>query len=190
MNKFLDKLAEKAGLKTVELGFSSCGEILIDRLPFSFAIVSNGKESRMGLCVTLSGEAVHNGEVAVSGLEISTMKNGKMTKKRVDFPLITKSDGKRIYQARFEKLVIQEHEQSVNKRMDQEQFLRVVNSDIRFSFMPHYSGEDMPEVMLSVFPYENPLTGSATQWLKVTSDQDYFLHKLGRVKGFKKRRKL
>ena len=61
--------------------------------------------------------------------------------------------------------------------LTEEEVVQRLNCEIAFKVTPHFSGEDTPEVMLTVYPYENMLTGSAVQWLKVTSDKDYFLHK-------------
>ncbi len=189
MSKFLDKLAEKAGLRSVELEMSSCGEVMIDGLPFSFSIVSKGKGSQMGLCVTVSGDDIDNGSVTFTGFEYNKLQNGKMKKQKMNLPLVTKKDGKKIYQARFEGMAIDEAPERINKKMDGQAFMEALGSEIRFSLMPHYSGSGTPEVMISVYPYENPLTGSATRWVNVTGDKDYFLHKLRSEKGGKKKRR-
>ena len=63
------------------------------------------------------------------------------------------------------------------RKLTEEEVVQRLNCEIAFKVTPHFSGEDTPEVMLTVYPYENMLTGSAVQWLKVTSDKDYFLHK-------------
>ena len=69
--------------------------------------------------------------------------------------------------------------------MTEQDVIDRINAQISFRVVPHYSGNETPEVMLSVYPYENPLTGSATQWLNVTADRDYFLHKLENNKNRK-----
>lgn len=46
-----------------KLKISSCGEILIDGLPFSFTVASAGSASDKGLVVSFSGEAVDKGIV-------------------------------------------------------------------------------------------------------------------------------
>ena len=91
---------------------------------------------------------------------------------------LTVSDGKKIYQAKFTKIPITEKDTSVLfRKLTEEEVVQRLNCEIAFKVTPHFSGEDTPEVMLTVYPYENMLTGSAVQWLKVTSDKDYFLHK-------------
>ena len=146
-----------AGLKKkqVKLQFSTCGEIMIDGLPFSFGVESAGKAS----------ENYEN-----HGGKITLVKHG--------FSLVTKKDGKKIYQAKFTKIPITEKDTSVLfRKLTEEEVVQRLNCEIAFKVTPHFSGEDTPEVMLTVYPYENMLTGSAVQWLKVTSDKDYFLHK-------------
>ena len=94
------------------------------------------------------------------------------------FSLVTKKDDKKIYQAKFTKIPITEKDTSVLfRKLTEEEVVQRLNCEIAFKVTPHFSGEDTPEVMLTVYPYENMLTGSAVQWLKVTSDKDYFLHK-------------
>lgn len=169
-----------AGLKKkqVKLQFSTCGEIMIDGLPFAFGVESAGKASDKGLCVSISGEAVNDGRVKFSDLEYYENHGGKITLVKHGFSLVTKKDGKKIYQAKFAKIPITEKDTSVLfRKLTEEEVVQRLNCEIAFKVTPHFSGEDTPEVMLTVYPYENMLTGSAVQWLKVTSDKDYFLHK-------------
>ncbi|MBQ2581903.1 MAG: hypothetical protein II574_09785 [Ruminococcus sp.] len=165
----------------VKLGFAACGKILIDGLRFSFSVTSEGNPSNKGLCVSFSGDAINDGTVTLTDFEYLEDKNGKIASRKIPMPLITKKDGKRIYQARLDKIKISDATQRVASGQTLESALSsIISKDIRFKVTPHYSGEDEPEVMLNVYPYENALTGSCTQWLKVTSDQDWFEHNLGK----------
>ena len=93
----------------------------------------------------------------------------------------SEKDGKKIYQAKFTKIPITEKDTSVLfRKLTEEEVVQRLNCEIAFKITPHYSGEDTPEVMLTVYPYENLLTGSAVEWLKVTSDRDYFIHKFSK----------
>ena len=104
------------------------------------------------------------------GVKITLVKHG--------FSLVTKKDGKKIYQAKFTKIPITEKDTSVLfRKLTEEEVVQRLNCEIAFKVTPHFSDEDTPEVMLTVYPYENMLTGAAVQWLNVTSDKDYFLHK-------------
>lgn len=178
---------KKTGLKQVQLDFSTCGEIMIDGLAFSFGVESIGKASDKGICVTISGEAVDSGEVTFTDLEYHEQHGGNITVVKHGFPLVTKKDGKKIYQAKFTKIPITEYSTGAFfKKVTEQDVIDRINAQIGFKVTPHYSGTETPEVMLSIYPFENVLTGSATQWLKVTSDKDYFLHKFeNKKKGVK-----
>ncbi len=179
MSKFLDRLSKKAGLKHVRLEFATCGEIMIDGLIFSFGVESAGLASDKGLCVSISGESVDKGDITFTDLQYHEQHGGNITVVQHDFPLVTKRDGKKIYQARFTKIPITEYSGGAFfRKITEQDVIDRMNAQISFRVTPHYSGSGLPEIMLSVYPYENPLNGSATQWLKVTSDKDYFLHKL------------
>ena len=164
--------------KQVKLEFATCGEIFIDGLPFSFGVESVGIASTKGLCVAISGEAVDDGSVTFSNLEYHQKDANGITIVKHDFPKIVKKNGKKIYQAKFTKIPIKEaFNYSAFKKTTADEFLQVINNEINFRVTPHYSGSKMPEILLTVYPYENVLTGSAAQWINCTSDQDYFLHK-------------
>ena len=165
----------------VKLAFAACGKVLIDSLRFSFSVTSDGKASEKGLCVSFSGDAIDSGIVTLTDLEWIEDRRGKIISHKVGMPLVTKKDGKRIYQAKFEHIHIPDASQRVAQGQTIEDALSsIIRKDIRFKVTPHYTGEDEPEVMLNVYPYDNPLMGSCTQWLKVTSDQDWFEHNLGK----------
>lgn len=173
--------------RQVKLVMSNIGEVMIDGLMFSFSIESAGKPSEHGFCVTISGEAVDDGRVTFTDFQVTRQIKGKSITKKTDIAKITKSDGKKIYQAKFENIPIVDAPENVSyKKMNEQELMQTVNSQIAFKLMPHFSGDDMPELMISIYPYENILTGAATEWVKITSDQDYFLNKFSSKK--KKRR--
>ena len=172
--------------KQVNLRFSTCGEIMIDGLPFSFGVESAGRASEKGLCVSISGEDVDNGRITFSGLTRNVVDKGRVKPVRYDFKLISKSDGKKIYQARFPDIKIPDApETKLFKKVSEQDVINRMNNEISFKVTPHFSGDDTPEIMLTVYPLENVLTGSAAMWLNVTSDTDYFLNKI-KKKGKKK----
>lgn len=165
----------------------SCGEIMIDRLPYTFSLQNIGAASNEGLIVSLSGDDIDSGRVRFTDLTFQRISNGKAEWVRCDLPLVTKNDGKRIYQARFGSIFLPEFDPSVAST--EEEFLGVLSTQLTFRVTPLFDGDDTPEIMLSVYPLGDPLTGSATEWKKVTSDQDYFLHKLKKGKGLFGRKK-
>ncbi|MBQ8119561.1 MAG: hypothetical protein IJ172_02085 [Ruminococcus sp.] len=169
----------KAKELPVKLAFAACGKVLIDSLRFSFSLTSDGKASVKGLCVSFSGEAIDSGEVTLTDFEWIENRRGKNVVHKVEMPLTAKKDGKRIYQAKFPHIHISDASQRIGENQTIEDALSsIISKDIRFKVTPHYTGEGEPEIMLNVYPYENALTGSCTQWLKVTADQDWFEHSL------------
>ncbi|MBQ8966404.1 hypothetical protein [Ruminococcus sp.] len=165
----------------------SCGEIMIAGLPYTFSMQNIGAESK-GICVTISGDDVDSGRIRFTDLVFMKQKNGKSAPERYDFPLVTKKDGKKIYQARFDDLPLQEFDPEV--ATTKEEFLGVISTQLTFRVTPLFEGDDTPEVMLSVYPLGDPITGSATEWKKVTADEDYFLHKVKKGRGlFGRKRK-
>lgn len=169
----------KAKELPVKLAFAACGKVLIDSLRFSFSVTSDGKASVKGLCVSFSGEAIDSGEVTLTDFEWIENRRGKNVVHKVEMPLTAKKDGKRIYQAKFPHIHISDASHRIGENQTIEDALSsIISKDIRFKVTPHYTGEGEPEVMLNVYPYENALTGSCTQWLKVTADQDWFEHNL------------
>ncbi len=169
----------KAKELPVKLAFAACGKVLIDSLRFSFSVTSDGKASVKGLCVSFSGEAIDSGEVTLTDFEWIENRRGKNVVHKVEMPLTAKKDGKRIYQAKFPHIHISDASHRIGENQTIEDALSsIISKDIRFKVTPHYTGDGEPEVMLNVYPYENALTGSCTQWLKCTSDQDWFEHNL------------
>ena len=169
----------KAKELPVKLAFAACGKVLIDSLRFSFSVTSDGKASVKGLCVSFSGEAIDSGEVTLTDFEWIENRRGKNVVHKVDMPLTATKDGKRIYQAKFPHIHISDASHRIGENQTIEDALSsIISKDIRFKVTPHYTGDGEPEVMLNVYPYENALTGSCTQWLKCTSDQDWFEHNL------------
>lgn len=178
-------MALNFGAKLVKIQFSTVGEIMIDDLPFSFGIESIGRESKKGLGISVAGEGVESGEVTFDNLEYHEMHGGNVTVVKMPIRLETKKDGKPVYKAKFTKIPLTEFSTgSFFKKVDEQSVMDRLNAEIAFKITPHYKGEGSPEILLSVYPLENPL-GLCSQWLNVTSDQDYFLHKF--KKGAKRR---
>lgn len=171
-------MAFNFGKNQVKLRFATCGEIFIDGLPFSFGVESDGKESNKGLCVTISGEAVDKGEVTFSNLEYHEKHGGSISIIKYDFPKIVKKDGKKIYQAKFTKIpILQTASYSFFHKPTEEEILSQITSEINFKVTPHYKGKECPELLLNIYPFENVITGAASNWINCTSDQNYFLNK-------------
>ncbi|WP_294475630.1 hypothetical protein [uncultured Ruminococcus sp.] len=187
MNEFKGILGDHVAAGRPCLKMISCGEIMIDRLPYTFSLQNIGAASDEGLIVSLSGDDIDSGRVRFTDFTFQRITDGKAEWVRYDLPLVKKNDGKRIYQARFGNIFLTEFDPSVAST--EEEFLGVLSTQLTFRVTPLFQGDDTPEIMLSVYPLGDPLTGSATEWKKVTSDQDYFLHRSKKSKGLFGRKK-
>ena len=176
----------KAKKRQIALQFSTLGEVMIDGLPFSFGVESIGKASNQGICVTIAGEGVESGNVTFSDLEFHETHGGKVTIVKMEFPLVKKNDGKNLYRAKFTKIPITEYANSkgiLPAKVTEQSVIDRLNAEISFKVTPHFKKKEPEEILLTVFPVENPLGGLCNEWINVTSDRDYFLHKIQRGKN-------
>ncbi|MBR6101998.1 MAG: hypothetical protein IKP95_06205 [Ruminococcus sp.] len=171
----------------VKVKISSCGRVLIDGLPFSFSVSSAGDASRKGIVVSFSGDPVEKGELTLDVIELHCVKNGKARTETKKLSKIVKSDGKHIYQAKFTGLELEEFAPT-GKKADEEMFLADISSQYTFKTVPEYKQETDGEIMLTVYPIEEPLTGLAVEWKPCTSDKEWFSHNPDALKAAKKRR--
>lgn len=170
----------------VKLKFSTCGEVLIDGLPFSFGVQSNGIASEKGLVAAISGEAVSSGKLTFDKIELSVLSGGTVKTISRKLEKVTKKDGKKIYQARFPELVIPAAMKSGAlsgfRKMSEDEFMAQLNAEISFKVTPKYKEPEESEVMITVYPIENPLGGLAVSWKNCTSDKDWFKNKFANKK--------
>ena len=171
----------------VKVRISTCGRVLIDGLPFSFSAVSDGAASQKGIVVSFSGEPVENGSLTFGTIELRFFVGGRARSATKKLNRIEKSDGKHIYQAKFTEAALAEFVPSKGKA-GSEDFLADVASALSFKTTPTYKGSEDAEVMLTVYPIEDPLAGLAVEWRSCTSDKDWFEHNPDALKPVKKRR--
>ena len=179
--KFLPKLSElkmavkMSRMRGAKVRFAACGGVLIDGLPFAFSVASDGAASSKGFCVSFSGEAVEDGRLTFDVIELRTFKNGRSTLQKKKLAKIVKTDGKHIYQARFPGLELLDTTAKKEKgKSREEQFLGDIASTYSFKVFPHYSGDEDTEVMITCYPFEDPIGGLAVEWKPCTSDKDWF----------------
>ncbi|MBR1763942.1 MAG: hypothetical protein IJ746_00945 [Ruminococcus sp.] len=156
--------------------FASCGQVLIDGLPFAFSVASDGDQSGKGFCISFSGEPVEKGELTFDVLELRLFKNGRTVTQKKKLAKIVKKDGKHIFQARFPELELRDCGADTKGRSREEQFLGDIASTYSFKVTPHYTGAEDGEVMLTCYPFEEPLNGLAVEWKPCTADRDWFEH--------------
>lgn len=161
------------------LTFCSLGAAMINGLPFSFVIDNIGGPSDKGLCVAVSGDAVSEGKLTASEIELSGLIGGKQTAIKKKLTLVEKKDGKKILQAKFSGLHIASGLKV--KETDEERFSRKMKNQLKFSFTPKYDCESDAEVMLTVYPYENILNGAASKWRYACRDEGSLEKYLGKL---------
>lgn len=154
--------------KLTSLSFCSLGAAMINGLPFSFVIDNLGGASEKGLCVSLSGDAVTEGRLTAGDIELRASIKGRQTLVKKKLLLVEKKDGKKILQAKFSSLYIENG--IVKGESDEERFQRKLKNQLKFTFTPSYHGKD-EEVMLTVYPYESVLEGAASKWRYVCEDE-------------------
>ncbi len=165
----------------VKLKFTTCGEVLIDGLPFSFGVESVGLYSEKGIAVSLSGDVIERGELTFGdSVEMHMLNGTKIRTIKRKLEAVKKKDGKKIYRAKFPEAVIAQYVKRgiFDKKPDEEQFMQRLSGEISFKVYPCYKGEGEEEVMITVYPIENPLNGLAVNWKNCTSDRDWFAHNL------------
>ena len=169
------KQLEQMKKQGVKVKFAACGKVMIDGLPFSFSVMSAGEASNKGIVVSFSGEPVENGSLVLETVDMHYTRNGRARSQTKKLARIVKSDGKHIYQARFTDAVL-EASQPTRKKAGSEELLADIASAYTFKVTPEYKPAEDAEVMVTVYPIAEPLTGLAVEWRSCTSDKDWFEH--------------
>lgn len=173
-------------MKTVKVRIPVCGKVMIDGMPFSFSAASDGKASNKGIVVSFSGEPVENGTLKLGTIEMRYVRYGRNHTETKKLQWIKKSDGKHIYQAKFPSAVLEEA--AAVGDTDAEVFLADISAAYSFRVTPEYAEAEDNEVMITVYPIEEPLTGLAVEWRACTSDKEWFEHNPDALKPVKKKR--
>lgn len=166
----------------VKVRFVSCGKVLIDGLVFAFSVASDGDPSSKGFCISFSGEPVESGALTFDVIELRMMKNGRSITRTKKLAKIVKKDGKHIYQAKFADLELADYAASDKGKSKEELFLGDIASAYSFRVTPHYTGTDDGEVMITCYPYEDPIKGLAVEWKPCTADKNWFEHNPDKLK--------
>lgn len=169
------KQLEQLKRQGAKVKFAACGRVMIDGLPFSFSVSSGGDASNKGIVVSFSGEPVENGSLILNTIDMHYTRNGRAHSQTKKLARIVKSDGKHIYQAKFTDAVL-EDAQPRKKKSDPEALLADIASAYSFKVTPEYKASEDAEVMVTVYPIADPLTGLAVEWRSCTGDKDWFEH--------------
>ena len=178
-NDMIARAIQKRDKTRVALRKSACGAVMIDSLTFSVSVESDGAANKKGVIFTLSGEAVHKGELKVPMLEVTypTRTGTKSIKRK---PEIYKTkEGKNVLRGAFPEINIPECSDPDSLAMTavtEEQLAGSAGSQIIFRFTPEYKAAAEEEIMINIYPAVNPLDGSCTEWVTLTSDSEFFEH--------------
>ncbi|MBR1393117.1 MAG: hypothetical protein IJ561_04710 [Ruminococcus sp.] len=181
------KQLEQMNKRGVKVKIASCGKVLINGLPFSFSAASAGDASNKGIVISFSGEPVEKGLLTFGAVEMHYFRGGKARQETKKLVKVIKKDGKPIYQARFTDAVLEEFAPD-GKKADENMFLTDIASHYTFRTTPQYTGEEDAEVMITVYPLEDPLGGLAVEWKPCTTDENWFTSHPEALKTKPKRR--
>lgn len=171
---------------------SACGAVMIDGLPFSVSVESDGAANNKGVVLVLSGDAVADGSFTVDMIDVSfPAAGGTRTIKRKP-ELYKKKDGGNVIRLicpEIRLLDCDDPNSLTGIARSEEQLAAGSEHQIIFRFTPRFNGADEQEIMVNIYPAVNPLDGSCTEWVTATSDKDFFEHDgLAKIMGKKKKK--
>lgn len=169
---------------------SACGAVMIDSLPFSISVESDGAANNKGLILVLAGDAVSDGSFTVDLIDVTYPAAGGMRTIKRKPELYKKKDGGYVIRLNCPEIKLpdcDDPESLTGIAKNEEQLAAGSDHQIIFRFTPHFTGSDEQEIMVNIYPTVNPLDGSCTEWVTATADKDFFEHGgLARIMGKKK----
>jgi hypothetical protein len=179
MQQFITRVMQKRDSSRVAVKKSACGAVMIDGSPFSVSVESDGAPSSKGVVFTLSGKSVESGAAVIGQIDVIYPAAGGTKTLSRKSELYEKKDGGRVFRARFPEVKIpacESDELFLQGAVTEEQLVGTMNSQIIFKFTPRYSAPEEDELMINIYPVENPLDGSCTEWVSITADREFFEH--------------
>ncbi len=178
-NDMIARAIQKRDKNRVALRRSACGPVMIDGLPFSVSVESDGASNSKGVVFTLSGDAVNEGRLEVAMIEATfpTTNSVKTIKRKLE--LHRTNEGKNVYRCAFTEIKIPECADPNSLAMSavtEDELRNSTKKQMIFRFTPVYKDKKEAEIMINIYPAINPLDGSATEWVTVTSDTEFFEH--------------
>lgn len=178
-NDMIVRAMQKRDASRVALKKSGCGAVMIDGLTFSVSAESDGAASSKGVMFTLSGEAADSGELTLDMIDVTYPAGAGVKTIRRKAELFERKDGGKVWRAKFSEIKIPQCAESnifAEGALTEDELRGGMNKQIIFKFVPKFSGAGEPEVMLNIYPIENPLDGNFAEWVTLTADQDFFEH--------------
>ncbi len=178
-NQIFARALQKHDKTRVALRRSACGAVMIDGLPFSVSVESDGAANKKGVMFVIAGEAVENSSLKIDMIDVSfpdTTGRPRTIKRKPE--LYEKKEGGHVLRLWVPEINIPECDDSMSFTgvPRTEALLASANAhQMIFRFTPQFTGKDA-EIMINIYPHVNPLDGSCTEWVTVTSDKDFFEH--------------
>lgn len=182
---------QKRDKKRVAVRKSSCGAVMIDGLPFSVSVESDGAANDKGVIFVLAGDAVNDGSLTVDMFDVSFPGAGGTRSIKRKPELYKKKDGKTVIRLKCPEISLPDcadPKSLTGIAKNEIELAERTQQQVIFRFTPHYTGESEEEIMINIYPEVNPLDGSCTEWVTATSDKDFFENGgLARIMGKKKK---
>lgn len=144
-----------------KIRLSALGEKMYNTLTYSVTIENVGKRSDKGFSLSLAGDAVDNGGLRAKELVIQRMGAVKET---VPFDKVIKKDGRIAYIAKADNKTLPSCNETDEKRGTEQFFVESMKKQITLRFECIYDDSKEREVLLTVFPHEDVLTGADSVW--------------------------
>jgi hypothetical protein len=144
-----------------KIKLSALGEKMYNTLTYSFSIMNIGGETKNGFSVSLAGEAVDEGGLRAKELVIQRMNALKET---VPFEKVIKKDGRIAYIAKAAEQTLKSCKETEAKRGTEQYFIESMQKQITLRFECIYDDTKDREVLLTVFPHDDILTGADSVW--------------------------
>ncbi len=156
--------------------FSTISKEAFDGVNFIFSVETDGKSSDKGFFISISGDAVDNGELKLDKIELHRLKGVKFEVVKYGLKKIEKKDGGFAYQLSLKNFHIPQKESysqtllKFNGNKEKADISKFEN-EIQFKMNISFSGKNDSEMLVGVFPYENILNGCCTQWVDVRAEK-------------------
>lgn len=156
----------------VKLKMLCTTEEVCDGRSFIFSVTTDGKASDKGFLIAISGDAVDNGELKLSQIELHRLKGIKFEVVKYGLKKSEKKNGGYSYNLSLKNFYIPEKERMsssllrFNGNKSKAQLSRI-EDEFQFKLKINYTSQADSEFLVGVFPYENLLAGGCSKWVKL-----------------------
>lgn len=162
----------KKSLPKIKL--TALGKKLYNGLTYSVSIENTGASTQKGFCLSLAGDAVDNGGLKAKTLYLRRLNGNEVVE--IPFERVTKKDGNIALMAKAEGEFLGGVGKSQmlafpSEEKSQEYFLDSLSKQVSLKFDVEYRDSTEREVLITVFPYDNVITGTDSVWRTATSEE-------------------